>query len=630
MADEKGMGGIDLMAMIAELEVELPLWIGKVYQYDQKTFGFRLNGNEGLRLYFVAEAGRRAHLVEGLPPSPKQPPMYAMLLRKYLNGGRVLAIRQLNGERVFSIVVGKSGSVFHLIFELYGEGNVILCDEDYTIIKPLWHHRFRTREIVPGAVYSWDGSADSVVDSKRFSEILTSSDKDLVRTLATGLMLGGRYATEICMRSGNDKSMPSSTADPGSVYKAYSELVSSAREGPSPAIYDKFCSPVKLSGITPSATFESFNLALESFYPMTVAEIVQEKEKPKLSQEERIRRQQEEAIRSFEEKIGKNEHAAELIYENYGFVSGIIETLRDASSRMSWQEIEKVLKSSDLPETEKITCVHADRASVDLDLGTTVEIFVNESIENNVGRYYDLVKKFKKKREGALKAMEKPLRKKAATGRKALSPRKKKWYHRFRWFYTSDGVLAIGGRDADQNEELVKKYMEGKDLFFHAEVHGASVVILKGETVHPEEVAEFAASYSNAWKAGQFSADVYSARPEQVSKTPESGEYVAKGSFIIRGERVYYRDTPLGISIGIQLEPEAGVIGGPEAAVTGRAKYSVSLMPGRFEPNDIAKKILRHFRQKFPETEAKVFRNIITAEEIAAFVPPGGSDIEET
>ena len=39
---------------------------------------------------------------------------------------------------------------------------------------------------------------------------------------------------------------------------------------------------------------------------------------------------------------------------------------------------------------------------------------------------------------------------------------KKLWYHRFRWFVTSDGVVVLGGRDASQNEELVKKYMGGR------------------------------------------------------------------------------------------------------------------------------------------------------------------------
>jgi hypothetical protein len=204
---------------------------------------------------------------------------------------------------------------------------------------------------------------------------------------------------------------------------------------------------------------------------------------------------------------------------------------------------------------------------------------------------------------------------------------KKQWYHRFRWFITSDGVVVIGGRDAGQNEELVKKYMAGGDLFVHADVHGASVVVVKGKTEQMEEVAQFAASYSGAWKSGHFSAEVYSALPPQVSKTPEHGEYVSRGSFIVRGERSWYRNVPLGIAIGMQLEPQAAVIGGPLSAIRKHAMAYVELKPGQFEPNDVAKKVLRILKGKFPEEEFKGLKNILNTETVAAFVPPGASDI---
>jgi hypothetical protein len=187
----------------------------------------------------------------------------------------------------------------------------------------------------------------------------------------------------------------------------------------------------------------------------------------------------------------------------------------------------------------------------------------------------------------------------------------------------------VGGRDASQNEELVKKYMDGGDLFVHADVHGASVVIVKGTTAHMDEVAQFAASYSGAWRSGHFSADVYSVSPGQVSKTPESGEFVSRGSFIIRGERQYQRDVPLGVAIGFQKAPEAGVIGGPPATVKTRAPLHVELRPGRFEPNDIAKKVLRILKDRLPPDEQKGYRGILNTEAVAAFVPPGGSDIME-
>ena len=163
----------------------------------------------------------------------------------------------------------------------------------------------------------------------------------------------------------------------------------------------------------------------------------------------------------------------------------------------------------------------------------------------------------------------------------------------------------------------------------HADIHGASVVIVKGRTEKMDEVAQFAASYSGAWRSGHFSADVYSAQPGQVSKTPQAGEFVARGSFIVRGERTYYRNIPLAVGIGLVLEPQAAVIGGPPGVVRSRTKRFAELKPGQYEPNDVAKKVLRLLRQKITPDEEKLLKGVLNTETVAAFVPPGGSDIIE-
>ena len=263
---------------------------------------------------------------------------------------------------------------------------------------------------------------------------------------------------------------------------------------------------------------------------------------------------------------------------------------------------------------------------MDIDIGKIVRIHVHEGLEQNAGRYHDVIKKFRKKKAGALAAM-KTVPVKKTVRKRDFVPMKKLWYHRFRWFITSDGVVVLGGRDASQNEELVKKYLTGGDLFVHADVHGASVVIVKGKTEKMDEVAQFAASYSGAWRSGHFSADVYSALPSQVSKTPESGEFVSRGSFIVRGERTWYRNVPLAVGIGLMIEPQTAVIGGPPSVIRGKTKAFVELKPGQFEPNDVAKKVLRILKQKVTEEEEKALKAILNTEQVAAFVPPGGSDI---
>ncbi|KAF1073344.1 hypothetical protein MKMG_02185 [Methanogenium sp. MK-MG] len=334
------------------------------------------------------------------------------------------------------------------------------------------------------------------------------------------------------------------------------------------------------------------------------------------------------AIASFEKKIKRYEVIVDAIYTHYTFVHEILTTLKNASASSSWQDIEKILKESKSDAASAIKCVYPAESAIDLDIdGKIVKLFVEESLEANAERYYELAKKFKRKRTGAFAAMERMVI--TPKKQKTVIPlRKKKWFHRFRWCYTSDGVLMVGGKDAGTNEEVVKKYLQGGDTFVHADVHGGSVIIVKGNTEKNDEVAQFAASYSNAWKNGHLTADVYAASPNQVSKTPETGEYVSRGSFIIRGERTYTRNVGLGVAIGLQVAPELGVIGGPIDAVKCRAEHYVILRPGRYEPNDVAKKILRMLRDKYGD-EWKSMKNVLNSESIAAFVPPGGSDITE-
>jgi len=624
MATLQGMSGIDVKAMVAELNGKLPLWIDKVYQFDPRTLGIRLNGENRARYQLIIEAGRRIHLVKDLMEPPKNPPQFAMLLRKYISGGKVLAIRQHGLERILIFNIGKGNATYRLITELYDDGNVVLTDEAYMIVKPLVHHRFRDRDVVPGVPYAMS-MTDPTASEETLAAVLKNDDRDLVRALAVGCMLGGAYAEYICRTAGIDKSSPARDADPAVIYTAISSLFNRVLHDRMPVITEKGCEPVNVGNAGDARTFPSFSEALDAFFPITKAAALKTK-KEKIPKDELIRRHQQEAVKKFDTKIAKAERMVAAIYGNYQLVSDVIGMLSKESRKRSWQEIATIIKTNPTGTANKIVTVHPEKAAVDLDLGEQVTVFVNEGIAQNAGRYYDEIKKFKKKKEGALAAMAKPVIRKKALKRDIVAL-KKQWFHRFRWFVTSDGVVVLGGRDAGQNEELVKKYMAGGDIFVHADVHGASVVIVKGKTERMDEVAQFAASYSGAWKSGHFSADVYSALPAQVSKTPEHGEYVSRGSFIVRGERIYYRSVPLGVAIGLQLEPQAAVIGGPSTAVRTRTAVYVELQPGQFEQNDVAKKVLRILREKTGDDEVKGMKTILNTEAVAAFVPPGGSDI---
>ncbi|HVN65948.1 MAG TPA: ribosome rescue protein RqcH [Methanomicrobiales archaeon] len=631
MATAQGMSGVDITAMVAELLPLLPLWVGKIYQYAPKTVVLRLQGEgregEGrARHALVIESGRRAHLVKALPEAPGRPGGFPMLLRKHLEGGRVLAIDQPGLQRVFSITVGKKAGSYRLVAELFDEGNVILCDEGGLIVKPLWHHRFKDREVVPGAPYTLPGKDCSGLTPVGFGDLLKGQDREIVKVLAVECMLGGRYAEEACALAGIPKEAPSASVDPGAAMDGIDRLLGRVKNQRDPVITPSGCWPFPLAGEGITARYPGYHEALEAFYGGPGPAPAKGAKAP-AKRDGNIRKRQEESLRKFEGEIARLERSVERVYEHYAVVEDVIRTLSAAEKKQSWTEIGRTLSGSDLPGAKAVVKVHPETASVTLDLGgEKVRISVRESIRENIGRLHEEIKKFKKKRVGARAAMARPLpaplekREKPAGGRR-------RWYHRFRWFETSDGVLVVGGRDAGQNEELVRKYLGGGDTFVHAAVHGAAVVIVKGATERMDEVVQFAASYSGAWKSGHATADVYTARPDQVSKTPPSGEYLSTGGFIVRGERTWYRNVPLAVSIGLISGESPRVIGGPPGAVAKEASRRVTLRPGIYEPNDIAKKAVRALREMLPEAERGGLRRVLSTEAVAAFVPAGGSEM---
>ncbi|MCY0883842.1 MAG: NFACT RNA binding domain-containing protein, partial [Acidianus infernus] len=168
-------------------------------------------------------------------------------------------------------------------------------------------------------------------------------------------------------------------------------------------------------------------------------------------------------------------------------------------------------------------------------------------------------------------------------GRK-LSIRKKEWYEKYRWSFTTNGFLVIAGKDADQNESLVRKLLEDNDIFLHADIQGAAATIIKNPKNITEQdiydAAVIAASYSKAWKLGLAAVDVFWVYGSQVSKSPPAGEYLPKGSFMIYGKKNYIKSVKLNLAIGFKINDSLEIIVGSENSVSAKVKNYVLISPG--------------------------------------------------
>lgn len=433
-----------------------------------------------------------------------------------------------------------------------------------------------------------------------------------------------------------------------------------------------------------SERFETFNAALDDYFynfqredEVEGGETTRPEFESEISKYEHIIRQQQEAIEDFEADAQAEREKAELLYARYDLVDEVLSTVQNARTQdVPWDDIEaKFREGADqgIPAAEAVAGVDGSEGTVTLEIDDIrVTVDAGTGVEKNADQLYKEAKRIEGKKEGAQAAIEDTREDLEAVKERrdqweaddgdsgqsddeadaedeptdwlaepSIPIRKnEQWYEQFRWFRTSDGYLVIGGRDADDNEQLVQKYLERGDKFFHAQAHGGPVTVLKatGPSESAEEVdfpqssldqaAQFAVSYSSVWKDGKFAGDVYMVDPDQVSKTPESGEYLEKGGFAVRGDRTYFEDTPVGVAVGIQCEPRTQVIGGPPAAIEGDVATSITVEPGQYAQNDIAKRLYRAFKERF--ADESFVRKVASPDLIQEFLPPGGSrEVEE-
>ncbi|MHC1635920.1 MAG: ribosome rescue protein RqcH [Candidatus Methanospirareceae archaeon] len=628
---KEGLSSLDIAVIVAELQELVGARVEKVYQLGEKELKIKLYKPEIGTVDLLIEAGRKIHITKFQRIAPKEPSSFSMLLRKHLNGGRIVEIRQMDFDRIVEIRIERGEEIWGLIAELLPKdgGNVILVDDGGRIVMPLKRMHFSARIIKPGEEYKSPPSRINPLeiskDEEAFRNICKSSEKDIVRVLASELSLGGLYAEEICYVAGvekNKKAKELKEEEIRAIHKTLSGLFE-------PIItYDKHklkphivieeseggirkvdVLPFELNVYKNNAKefFPSFNEAVDKFFTEKMVE--EEKEEKEAEKEkrmekyERVLRKQEEALSNYKRKEEECLRKAEMIYYYY-------------------KQIEEELRAKKISGRSVCISLHTEEGDVQIEIDPSL------SLERNAQVYYERAKEFRRKREGVEKAIEETKEKMRMEKERSVEVKeirrkkereKKEWYERFRWFVTSDGFLVIGGKDAKTNEEVVKRYMDNKDLFFHTQAEGSPAVIVKtgGERISEdakEEVAQFTASYSNLWKYGFYEGDCYCVSASQVSKTPPSGEYIKKGSFVIRGKREYFK-TKLGLYIGIEKE-KGRVIACPSVPSL-REKYEVfvEIEPGDKDKKEIAREIAEILDIKGRE------------EEIIRLLPAGKSKI---
>jgi len=162
-------------------------------------------------------------------------------------------------------------------------------------------------------------------------------------------------------------------------------------------------------------------------------------------------------------------------------------------------------------------------------------------------------------------------------------------YEKYRWFFTSGGTLVVGGKSAEQNEEIISRIMKIKNYtVFHTASPGSPFCVIKNPTEKEiKEVAIFTACFSQDWKRAKKEVEVHIFSSEQIVK--KKGMKI--GTFGIRGEI-----KKLKAKLGLVLDFQKGKL---RALPLSASKNPIlKIVPGDLTKEQAAQKIAEIIKDK--------------------------------
>ncbi len=637
MKARESIASIELHYLTKELEGLKGRRIKKAYQLSRDVFSLTIWPELNGRRELILATRNCLFLSKREWPKPQYPSGLSMGLRKRLANARIVDVQQPDMERllVFDFEGTYSGK---LVVELFGKGNLILTDDDWKILQVARSIRVRDRVLKRHEIYKPPpklGDIPSIIeieDEEKLLHILQQREKLELWRFLLEMGVGPPYIDEILLRSGLSadlKVRDLSEDQKSSICDAIVWLAKRLKDKPDPVIYLSEGRMVNFS-VFPLNSLKTkceikrmsslLDLLEEYFSPIITRSV---KDKALLELEKRVKalelelRQQRDLLKKYEEELSELRKKGELLFSNLYEVQYLIEMARKGI------QDERII---DIDRSKHLATIVIGEVPVSIDFMITAS--------ENASNYYSKAKKLSSKLvrgKEMLKVLEKRLLNMKSQAeilhisREPKIRRKRKWFEKFRWFFSTEGFLVIAGKDKSTNRELVRRYMEDDDLFFHVEQPGGAVVLVKteGKVIGDDtlsQAADYAASFSRAWREGLSYVDVYYVKGKQVLAHAPPKTYIPKGSFYIRGRRTYLKGK-LELAIGIwELDGEARVTSCPvEAAVAMKTK--VHVIPGEKEKLETAKMI-----KEVLENELKKVTSMslyLDLDEIMKALPPG-------
>lgn len=615
-------GTFDVACEVAELSKKLPgLRLSNIYDVDKRLFILKFGGGDD-KILLVVESGVRLHMTRFSREKRRIPTVFVMKLRKHLRAKRLDSIRQLGFDRMVDLKFTSIEGTFHLILEFFAKGNVILTTAEYQVLallRPLTSEDLLQYR-VGGTIDISLAKTLPEVTGGWLRGILSASEVKGGDSLRSLLAMQTEYGPSLCEHCMRMADLPpaakvhAALGDGGDELQlklvgCFAELnrrVRTACEEVSKGYvtlsadggYEEFTSILLAQHSEKKIEeFETFDWAVDAFFSKgESAKEAQDKSKTEDVAVQRLmkaKQQHEERLQELQGEEAFFLRCAFLIERNLLEVDDAIKVVRAAVAHgYDWADLKTLIKSQQKngnPIALLISELKLDKNEITLLLcsqdfaaspqdedemsapAETVDVDIGMSAHANIERFYVLKKKAAYKHQRTMETTALALRSATEKAESAASKkqskqsagpvalRKPSWYEKFHWFISTERYLVIAGRDAQQNEALVKRYLRPGDAFVHADVHGAAAVIVKNRSPKdpvPDMTLAQAGSQavcrSIAWE-NRVVTSAWWVAAHQVSKTAPTGEYLPTGAFVIRGKKNFLPSVQLVLGLGVMF-----------------------------------------------------------------------------
>ena len=628
------LSSIEIFKIVSALNKEIEsgsIYLNNIYQVMNDSYLFKLHQVDKPKKYVMVNP-KIGIWASKYDIDKDESIGYVTALRKNLLRAKLIKFEQPPGERICIIHFETKKGLRKIICEFFRGGNIVVVDENNKILSCLKKLKVRHREIFPGSTYEFPPLKATSIENFQKDDLknINETELEIAKWIGRNYSISKKYIEEILKKIEIEKERKCNTLSDEEIENLEIEIIRLikimksddmsvwiARDG---EIIDDI-SLINLS-VSKEKTYhksESLMSELDNYITLNLSRVQttnkQEPLKNKIVELEKSIKLQEDAYNKNKNKAIELRNIATELSKANSYIE-ILEGRNIEIIKYRYNVIKIPFIDSEKELEENIAPIKLSSLCFDYAKKMEKKIKAIEIASNRLKGDLERIRNKINEREEmkpVIKVKEEML-----------------WFEKFRWFISPEGILAIGGRDAQSNVNIIKKYAKQNDLVFHSDIVGSPFFIIKDgiSEISIAEIATATASFSRAWRT-QTSVNVYYVKYEQVKKGAPSGMSMSKGSFMIEGKKNILKNVKLELAVGaVKYQDKYTIMSGPVEALTRESLAWVRIQPGKGKSSDIAKLIKNKLISKLNNDISEIYKGK-SIDEYLRVLPPGGSEILE-